>query len=155
MFQLSRRSTCLDALVGLLVLTFGTFSTTAHAQAAKELTSEDIQRYMISRTFDVVFTRDTGEQIQAVITFGADGRFSGDNRFTPPLKDGTVTNSFDGKFKLRNNRICRQSRVVVVNGRAHRGQMSSERCWRVFLQNENFVFVSPASGNQSTWRPRN
>lgn len=123
-------------------------------QNAEELSAEQVKDRVVGRTFDVVFDRDTGEKIQAVITFSQDGRFFGDNKFVPALQDGTVTNSFDGKFRMRGSQLCRQSKVVILNDKPYRGKMSDERCWRIFSQNERLVFYSVGTGVQSTWKPR-
>lgn len=123
-------------------------------QKAEELSTEQVKDRVVGRTFDVVFERDTGEKIQAVITFGQDGRFFGDNRFVPALQDGTVTNSFDGRYRMRGSQLCRQSKVVILNDKPYRGKMSDERCWRIFSQNERLVFYSVGTGVQSTWKPR-
>lgn len=124
-------------------------------KAAPELSAAEIRETVIGRTYDVTFEGSRGNQVDAVITIGADGRWYGKNRFTPARQDGTATNAFDGKHRMRGSRLCQTHWVVARNGQSQsRGRSSDERCYRVFSYDDRFVFYSLSSGQQTLWTPR-
>ncbi len=144
-------------LTGIICSALSMVGSSLHAQnPARELTAAEIRSSVIGRTYDIVFRRATGEQVDAVITITADGRWHGSNRFTPARQDGTATNVFDGQYRMRGNRLCQQNWVVSRNGQAQSpGPTSSEACFRWFLHEERLVAYNETSGTQAYWTPRN
>ena len=145
------------AVTAIIFSALSMTATTLNAQnPARELSAAEIRSSVVGRTFDIVFRRATGERVDAVITVGADGRWHGNNRFTPARQDGTATNVFDGRYRMRGNRLCQQNWVVSRNGQTQSpGPTSSEACFRWFMHEGRLVAYNEGSGTQAYWTPRN